>query len=138
MKKNYPPIPSMIACITGAVLFYFVCSTWVICSAWIKGESMEPTFHDGMFVLVKCYPLIWRGPHRGEIIILRDNDGYKVMKRIAKVPGELDTISPSTRNPRQVLGSNEYLVIGDNAAKSADSRFYGPVKKNQIIGIVWQ
>ena len=34
------------------------------------------------------------------------------------------------------LAENEYFVMGDNREKSTDSRFFGPVKKQDIIGEV--
>ena len=33
------------------------------------------------------------------------------------------------------LEENEYFVMGDNRGNSFDSRFWGPVKKERIIGI---
>ena len=34
------------------------------------------------------------------------------------------------------LGSDEYFVLGDNTKMSRDSRFFGPIKKSQILGKV--
>jgi signal peptidase I len=35
------------------------------------------------------------------------------------------------------LGTDEYYVLGDNRANSADSRTYGPLPAEQIIGQAW-
>ncbi len=35
-----------------------------------------------------------------------------------------------------VLAADEYFVLGDNREHSDDSRIYGPVKRNQIIGLI--
>ena len=34
------------------------------------------------------------------------------------------------------LGSNEYFVCGDNRGYSADSRSFGPITRNEILGLV--
>lgn len=93
---------------------------------------MEPTYHNGSLFVVKSYELLFRAPRRGEIVVLIDNNGFRVIKRIALIPGDLDTISPTHRTLRE----NEYVVLGDNADNSTDSRVYGPVLRNQLIGIV--
>jgi signal peptidase I len=43
----------------------------------------------------------------------------------------------SNNNFSQTLGNNEYFVMGDNRNDSLDSRDFGVVKKNLIIGRVW-
>jgi signal peptidase I len=42
--------------------------------------------------------------------------------------------SPSAR---LTLGSDEYLVLGDNTRNSLDGRYFGPVKRSAIVGKVF-
>lgn len=131
MKRRIPFVPALLI---GAIISYFVVSTWGFAIGKVKGCSMEPTYHDGTLFIVRSYELLFRNPRKGEVVVLKDNGGFTVIKRIALTPGELDTISP-TREPH-VLRNNEYVVLGDNTENSTDSRVYGPVRRNQLIGIV--
>jgi signal peptidase I len=42
-----------------------------------------------------------------------------------------------TQDDQVALGADEYLVLGDNTMKSLDSRFFGPVKRDALLGPVW-
>ena len=106
---------------------------FIVATCRIQGDSMLPTYHNGDVVLSESFLLKVRDPRKGEVVVFRDRDGYIVIKRIALVPGEWDDISPST--PR-FLGENEYVVLGDNAEVSLDSRYYGTIVKEQMLGIV--
>ena len=45
-------------------------------------------------------------------------------------------IQHETQNKEIILRNGEFFVVGENYSKSVDSRNYGPIKKNQIIGKV--
>lgn len=75
----------------------------------------------------------------GETVAVRNGvvfvDGQSVEKRPSEVPGWLD-FGPST------LGTDEYLVLGDNRGNSHDGRAFGPVRGRAILGrvkgVVWR
>ena len=99
----------------------------------VSGESMEPTFHDMDKVLIRKYPLLYRTPRKGEVVVVYDlHDKDYIIKRIGAIPGEVVILNGKTVN----LNKNQYVVIGDNSELSYDSRYYGPVHLKQIIGIV--
>lgn len=77
----------------------------------IIGQSMQPTLKEGQIVISikrKRYKV-------GQIVIARQNN-KEVIKRVSEVYG------------------GYYNLLGDNLAKSTDSRQYGLVKDNDILG----
>lgn len=99
----------------------------------VLGESMEPTFHDMDKVFIRKYPLLYRKPRKGEVVVVYDlEDKDYIIKRIGAVPGEQVILKGKTVN----LNKNQYVILGDNTEMSYDSRYYGPVHLKQIIGVV--
>ncbi len=95
----------------------------------VEGPSMEPAFRAGEHLLVDRLAYRRRTPRVGEVVVLRDPerpDRY-LLKRIATAP-------PMQPAPQR----GQYFVLGDNAAVSRDSRAFGPVAREQIIGRVWR
>lgn len=116
-----------------AVIFHFGMMYFGVFTVKVAGNSMLPTYHDGDLLVMKAYPLRFGDPKKWDVVVLRDGNGYIVIKRIVRVPGELDDISPFSR---RILGPEEYVVLGDNTNNSIDSRFYGTVVKSQMIGVI--
>jgi len=120
---------------------------------------MAPTLHDGDRCLLNRFSYLYASPKRGDLVVLRDRDENDLaVKRIVALPGEsvrvsegrmfvngrrlvepylengTQTTAPTGTDQCYSLGSHEYFVLGDNRAESEDSRFYGPVSRDQIIG----
>ncbi len=123
---------------------------------------MGPNFSDGDYLIVDRITYRFRVPQRGEVIVFRHpNDPFqRYIKRIIGLPGETIEIeqggviiysneeggvvleesaylSPSVftlGDLRTVLGENEYFVLGDNRAASVDSRQWGLLSRENIIG----
>ncbi len=126
----------------------------------VSGSSMDSTFENGQYLIVDEISYRFEEPKRGEVIIFRyPNDTTKFfIKRIIGLPGETVSIDGSvitiinTENPdgfvlneeylshktnsriRMQLQDDEYFVMGDNREASSDSRIWGPLPKNLIIG----
>jgi signal peptidase I len=127
----------------------------------VGGNSMSPTLVSGQHVLAG--PLrVQRDPlGRGDIVVMRHpaRQQQVYIKRIIGLPeeiirlqGELVYINDSLikeiylrRRPQQRqeynrewwLGPEEYFVMGDNRSDSQDSRVFGPVRRDLILGRVW-
>jgi len=102
---------------------------FIVTTAFITGESMEPTLHDGQLVLVLNDDIV--PIQRGDIVAtyMRCQDTVEfVSKRIVAVPG--DTVNG------QVLPPNMYWIEGDNKEHSVDSRTCGPITRDQIQGVI--
>ena len=104
----------------------------------------------------RVYP--FHPPRQGDIVVFRFplDPSRDFVKRVMAGPGDTVEIrqgtvivngkplsepyvrhpSPWTALPRR-LGENEYYVLGDNRGASNDSRDWGPVPLNNIIGKAW-
>jgi signal peptidase I len=126
----------------------------------VDGLSMSPTLHDQQYILVNRAAYLFHPPERGDIIVfaypLDPTQDY--IKRIVGIPGdhvrvdaeglvfinnvELNEpyINPSPNPYRTTdikLGPDQYFVLGDNRGDSSDSRAWGPVPRQNIIGKAW-
>ncbi|MFH0846369.1 MAG: signal peptidase I [Patescibacteria group bacterium] len=127
----------------------------------VEGASMSPNFETGHYLIVDQLSYNFEKPERGEIVIFKyPKDTTKFfIKRIIGLPNETitldgDTISiinsaypegfvldepyikSSFKNKKEtiVLGAKEYYVLGDNRAASSDSRVWGVLPEELIVG----
>lgn len=131
---------------------------------YVSGSAMSPFLNNKDYIIIKLFDKKYQ---RGDIIIHKDqtNGDTLFLKRIVGMPGEKIQIKnnkiyiydggyPAAQSlyeyylPANVktvapnenfitLLENQYYVMGDNRENSKDSRFYGPINKNQIIGKYW-
>jgi signal peptidase I len=130
-------------------------------------SSMNPTLVQDDLILVNKMAYLTSKPERGDIIVFTpENGGDDLVKRVIGLPGEWidykngnvfindkqfeeSDIHPET-NYGQVfetpakdiegarkLAENEFYVMGDNRPSSLDSRSFGPIKSDQIVGKVF-
>lgn len=110
---------------------------------FVPSESMYPTLKERDVIVGSR---VFNDYERGDIVRLERN-GSKHIKRIAGVPGDRITVSGETvivngqgfgvEGLEEItLGPDEYYVTGDNIANSFDSRYYGPIKREQLVGEV--
>ncbi len=120
----------------------------------VEGTSMEPSVHPGQYVLVDKVSYRLGRPQRGDVIVFNyplatDRD---FIKRIIGLPGEAVTIAggvvsvngqpidepyiaaPSAASGSWMLSADEYFVMGDNRNSSSDSRSWGPLARQYLIG----
>lgn len=121
-----------------AVFFYFNFKTVVV-----RGNSMETTYSAGDRVLSsKAYWLIG-GIQRKDVVVLKDPmdpNGY-IIKRVLGLAGDPIDFENVPRDWR--LSKGEYkvpeasiYVVGDNRSVSEDSRVFGPVPLESVLGKV--
>jgi len=128
----------------------------------VSGSSMVPTFENGQYLIVDEVSYRFGNPKRDDVIVFRNPQNTKVffIKRIIGLPGETVEVKSETNEvvitnkehptgfkieqpfivntggvaAHQTLGPDEYFVMGDNRPASSDSRYWGAVSKNLIIG----
>jgi signal peptidase I len=128
----------------------------------VPSKSMQPTFQPGDVVTVRIDAFQHGQPRRGDIVVFHAKDnGELLIKRVVGLPGEAITVwsghviidgkkleepyimghfvleGPITRT----LGQDQYWVMGDHRDLSDDSRDYGPIREELIVGraaaIIW-
>ena len=136
---------------------------FVIQPFFVKGSSMEPSLSDREYLLVDEISYRFGEPERGDVVVFRYPRDPKqfYIKRVIALPGERVTVENSvvtvfnTENPNGfVLNEGEYLptdeftsgdsdvtlapdnffVMGDNRDASFDSRRWGALPDEFIIG----
>ena len=122
----------------------------------VKGKSMLPNLKPGEYLFVEKITYRFFEPQPGDVVVLVSplNNKDKYIKRVIAGPGDKVKIADNSlyiwKNKRwekvtsysplplkdkiYILGKGEYFVIGDNTAHSLDSRVFGPVRKDKIIG----
>lgn len=147
----------LLAGITIGLVRYFLFKPF-----YVKGQSMEPNYLEKDYLIIDEISYRLRGPARGEVVVFHAPVGKDYyLKRIVGLPGERVKIEDgkvivfNNDNPQGILidegylnettdGSlivtlkeDEYFVMGDNRDASYDSRRFGPVKDNAIVGRAW-
>jgi signal peptidase I len=127
----------------------------------VNGASMAPTFETGQYLIVDQVSYRFDEPQRGDVVIFKfPNDPSKFfIKRIVGLPGEVVQLANGVTTIKDPLSDNElildeqylvmdktddhltitlsndeYFVMGDNRSASSDSRVWGPVPRDYIVG----
>ena len=144
------------------VVNYLIITHFMVQSMEVVGTSMVPTLRDNGYYLVNRWVLRSRDPQRNDVAVIRDPEDHGLsVKRVIAVAGdaillkdgkvfvngkELDEpyLLPNTRTfmYQQVheefitCGKGQFYVLGDNRPVSVDSRTYGPVPRENFLGLV--
>lgn len=147
---------SVIALIVVIPIRIFIAQPFIV-----SGASMDPTFANGQYLIVDQLSYRFEKPERGDVIIFRyprDPSKYFI-KRIIALPGETISIDGNTitiindehpegfelnefyvetMRPDTVLeedlNAEQYFVMGDNRDFSSDSRVWGALPSDLIVG----
>jgi signal peptidase I len=136
-------------------LIIFLVIRFAIQSYRVEGVSMQPGLHDNEYVLVNKIAYLFHAPERGDVIVFHFplDTSKDFIQRVIGLPGDTITVdSTSVRvdgvllnepyiseraNPqgqRWTVPLNSYFVMGDNRPASDDSRDWGYVPRDDIVG----
>ena len=148
MKKVKELMPYIIILIVVVLI-----RTFVVTPVRVDGSSMYPTLKNGNLLILKKYDNSYE---RFDIVVVKMGK-ERIVKRIIGLPGEsikytsnhlfingkkidLKKYDFDTENfdltdlELSKIPKNSYFVLGDNRSNSMDSRYFGPVSKEDIIG----
>ena len=121
----------------------------------VSGSSMDDTFKNKDYVLVDKISYRFKAPQKGDVIVFnppaRAENKNRFIKRIIATSGDtvevkdgITYINNEAMNekfviytslkdsPAITLKDNEFFVMGDNRYVSYDSRYWGPITKDEI------
>ena len=146
----------LIAAVIVLPIRYFIFQPFIV-----KGESMMPNFQSGDYLIVDELSYLVSKPHRGDVVVLKYplDMSQRFIKRIVALPGEtveikngkititkdsntivlneknyLPNLSETDGDIRMTLDGDNYFVLGDNRDHSYDSRTWGILPKQDIVG----
>ncbi|EKD56458.1 MAG: hypothetical protein ACD_58C00181G0001 [uncultured bacterium] len=129
----------------------------------VKGNSMVPNFHDGEYLFTDKVTYRRRPPAYGDVVVFKApiNENYDFIKRVIAIAGENVMVKGGKVyvNSRQLdeskylpdnymtdagqflregedytIPANNIFVMGDNRGHSSDSREWGPVPLDNLVG----
>ncbi len=145
----------VLSTVLPAVLIAVLMHLFLAQSSVVYGESMQPNFFTDQRLIVEKVSYHLHAPLRGDVVILRDPDGgaLPLIKRVVGLPGERVTVAggrvyidglkldePYLDEPTEgasrswVVPPFHIFVMGDNRNNSRDSRFFGPIASDSIMG----
>jgi signal peptidase I len=142
-----------------AILIALLINVFVGQATRVEGLSMEPNLHTDQRLVVEKVSYRFSGPQRFDIVVLKvPSQGDELLiKRVIGLPGETveirdgrvyingealnepyinDETRPG-RNERVTVPPLHVYVLGDNRNHSNDSRSFGPVPIENIVGRAW-
>lgn len=143
-----------------AVLIVVPLRLYVAQPFFVRGSSMEPSFSSGDYLIIDELSYRFREPKRGEVVVFRypRDPSQFFIKRIIGLPGETVRSTEGSvvvvteegsfpleerylrtriREDFEVSAQQgEYVMLGDNRGASSDSRRWGSLPQENIVGKV--
>ncbi len=145
-----------------ALVSYGFIRHFLVESVEVVGVSMSPTLLNSERYLLNRYVFRVRDPQPSDIVVIRDpvDRSYSVKRIIARegdsvcvrgghvyvngmllhepyLPARVGTFTPIRDEERSwSCGKGEYFLLGDNRDDSSDSRVYGTVPRQNILGAI--
>ncbi|MBU1292317.1 signal peptidase I [Patescibacteria group bacterium] len=166
MKKVFIFIWEVVKIVVISLAIIIPIRYFLIQPFFVRGSSMEPNFDNGQYLVINEIGYRFEDPTRGQVIVFKNpiNPSEYYIKRIIGLPDEAVEVKDgrviiynkefpegqlldesvylsegiiTQGNIHLKLGEDEYFVLGDNRGKSSDSRQWGVLPGDNIIGRVW-
>jgi len=161
VRRTLRAVREVLETMIPAVIIALLINLLLAQATRVYGQSMEPNLHTDQRLVVEkiSYSHWWpgRGPQRGDIVVFRVNPHSELLiKRVIGLPGDRVEIRAGQVVINGVTLDETYLtqptngdygpidvpplhlfVLGDNRAFSNDSRAFGPLPLDAVIGRAW-
>jgi signal peptidase I len=148
----------LVEAVLPALVIVLVVNIFLAQATRVEGQSMDPILRDNERLIIEKVSYRFHPPQRGDIVVLRrpHRSVAPLIKRVVGLPGETVTIhdamvyingeplsEPYLDQPTWgsispvVVPEGHVFVMGDNRRSSNDSRAFGVVSLDDIIGRAW-
>lgn len=141
-------------------LVIFLLIRQVVQNYRIESHSMEPNFYEGQFILVNKLAFRLGAPERGDVVVFHNpnNEEEDYIKRVIGLPGDnleirdgtvlidgkplleeypIKELSRTVPYGPIVIEPDRLFVMGDNRLQSQDSRYFGQLSEELLVGKAW-
>ncbi len=137
------------------IFLFFFSALFSVQTFQVDGHAMEPTLKAGEQVLVNKLAYLFHAPSRGDVVVFHYplDPSREFIERIIGIPGDTVAITANqvlvdgvllrepyisrpvnTKNLTITVGTDQFFVMGDNRPSNSDSRDWGPISGNLIVG----
>jgi signal peptidase I len=142
-----------------AILIALLINVFVGQATRVEGQSMEPNLYSDQRLVVEKLSYRFHGPQRFDIVVLKmPSQGEELLiKRVVGLPGEtveiknghvyingepleepyIEEMTQPGRHGKVTVPPLHVFVLGDNRDRSNDSRSFGPVAIDNLVGRAW-
>lgn len=147
------PSPKRLTAVLAVVVIAVAFALRLLAEAFgVPSSSMEPTLLPGDHILVARY--LFSAPDHGDVVVFENDVGRSLVKRVIGLPGDsvrigdgfvqvngVDlaapaevVIPPDEDAAVYVVPRDHLFLLGDNRAASSDSRTFGFVRRDAVVG----
>ncbi len=151
-------IRDLLETVVPALIIVLVVNLFLAQATRVEGQSMEPSLYNDQRLIIEKVSYHFHPPRRGDIVVLKlpNRPGPPLIKRVIGLPGEMVEIQQGhvyingellqepyltqltfSSHSREVVPEDSIFVLGDNRGYSSDSRSFGVVKLEYVIGRAW-
>ena len=157
-RKSKSWLRELVESILPALVIVLVVNVFLAQATRVEGQSMEPNLYNNERLIIEKVTYRFREPQRGDIVVLRppQRSTVPLIKRVIGLPGDTveihdnrvyvngeplreDYLDQPTKGlmPPRLVPEGFVLVLGDNRRASNDSRAFGMIAEDDIIGRAW-